>query len=66
MKVTELTDIDVCIAQCGIISDCAKEIKALLKYKNNNMITANKSRLKADIQAIKDSLSEIELTFAKE
>lgn len=66
MKATELTEFDICIAQCGIISECAKEIRSLLKYKNNNIITINKTRLKADIQAIKDSLSEIELTFAKE
>ncbi len=66
MKATELTEFDICIAQCGIISDYANEIKALLRYRDNNMIKQNKIRLKADIQAIKDSLSEIELTFAED
>lgn len=61
-----ITEFDICIAQCGIISNYANEIKALLRHKNNNMIKLNKIRLKADIQAIKDSLSEIELTFAED
>lgn len=65
-KATDLNDFDICyVLLDNIIVDC-KEIKALFKYENIEMVNRNKNRLKADIESIKASLREIELTFVKE
>ena len=61
IKATEITDFQIGSMHCDNIIASAKEIRALLNYKDNGMIELNKERLKADIDDIKNSISEIEL-----
>lgn len=58
-----LTDNQICKTHCKIIIENAKEIKALLDYDDNRMIELNYTRLMTDIEQIKNSISEIELTY---
>ena len=61
MKVMEINDIVVQKTHCGYIVEQAKELKALFSYNSKSMIELNKTRALADIEAIKNSLAELEL-----
>ena len=60
-----VTDNQICKTHCKIIIEDAKEIKALLAFDDEQMIELNYTRLMADIEQIKNSISEIELTYKK-
>ena len=61
MKVMEINDIVVQKTHCDYIVEQAKELKALFSYNSKSMIELNKTRALADIEAIKNSLAELEL-----
>ena len=61
-----LTDNQICKTHCKVIIEDAKEIKALLDYEDERMLELNYTRLMADIEQIKNSISEIELNYRKE
>ncbi len=57
-----VTNNQICKTHCKVIIEDAKEIKALLDYDDDRMIGLNYTRLMADIEQIKNSITEIELT----
>ena len=61
MKATEVNDIVIQKTHCDYIVEQAEELKALFSYNSKSMIELNKTRALADIEAIKDSLAELEL-----
>lgn len=60
-----VTDNQICKTHCEVIIEDAKEIKTLLDYDDDRMIELNYTRLMADIEQIKNSIIEIELTYKK-
>ena len=61
MKATEIDDITVHKAHCNWIVRQAMELKALFSYDSERIVELNKSRALADIETIKNSLSELKL-----
>jgi hypothetical protein len=61
MKATDIDDITIQKSHCDWIIEQAKELKALFSYNSKSMIELNKTRALADIEAIKNSLVELEL-----
>lgn len=59
MKATETPDTTVNKAHCDWIIEKAKELKALLSYDSESMITANKVRALTSINTMTDSLNEL-------
>lgn len=61
MKATEVNDVVIQKAHCDYIIEQAKELKALFSHNSKSMIKLNKTRALADIEAIRNSLAELEL-----
>ena len=61
MRVTEINDFVISATHCDWIIEQARELKALFQYESATMIEQNKIRALADIETIKNSLSELEL-----
>lgn len=61
MKATEVNDVVVQKTHCDYIVEQAEELKALFSYNSKSMIELNKTRALADIEAIRNSLVELEL-----
>lgn len=61
MKTTEINDIAIQKTHCDWIIEQAKELKVLFSYNSKSMIELNKTRVLADIEAIRSSLVELEL-----
>ena len=61
MKTTEIDDITIHKAHCDWIVKQAMELKALFSHNSERMVELNKSRALADIETIKNSLSELQL-----
>ena len=61
MKATEIDDIAIRKAHCDWIVKQAMELKALFSHNSERMVELNKSRALADIETIKNSLSELQL-----
>lgn len=61
MKATEVNDVVVQKTHCDYIVEQAEELKALFSYNSKSMIELNKTRALADIEAIRNSLAELEL-----
>lgn len=61
MKATEVNDVVIHKTHCDYIVEQAKELKALFSYNSKSMIELNKTRALADIEAIRNSLEELEL-----
>ena len=61
MKATEIDDITIHKAHCDWIVKQATELKALFSHNSERMVEFNKSRALADIETIKNSLSELQL-----
>ena len=61
MKATEVNDVVVQKTHCDYIVEQAEELKALFSYNSKSMIELNKPRALADIEAIRNSLTELEL-----
>lgn len=60
-----ITDNQICKRHCRTIIEDAKEIKALLDYDDDRIIELNYTRLMANVEQIKNSIIEIELTYKK-
>lgn len=64
MKVTEIPidilNIAIHKAHCDLIVEETKELKALFSYESKNMISLNKTRALSTIEAIRNSLLELE------
>lgn len=61
MKATEVNDVVIQKTHCDYIVEQAEELKALFSYDSKPMIELNKTRALADIEAIRNSLAELEL-----
>ena len=61
IKATEIDDIVIHKSHCDWIVKQATELKALFSYNSERMVELNKSRALADIETIKNSLSELKL-----
>lgn len=61
MKATEIDDITINKTHCDWIVKQAMELKALFSYNSESMVELNKSRALADIETMKNSLSELQL-----
>ena len=61
MKATGVNDVVVQKTHCDYIIEQAEELKALFSYNSKSMIELNKTRALADIEAIRNSLAELEL-----
>lgn len=61
MKATEIDDITIHKTHCDWIVKQAMELKALFSHNSERMVELNKSRALADIETIKNSLSELQL-----
>lgn len=61
MKTTEIDDITINKIHCNWIIRQAMELKALFSHNSERMVELNKSRALADIETIKNSLSELQL-----
>ena len=61
MKATEIDDITIHKANCDWIVKQAMELKTLFSHNSKRMVELNKSRALADIETIKNSLSELQL-----
>ena len=60
MKATEVNDVVIQKTHCDYIVEQAEELKALFSYNSKSMIELNKTRALADIEAIRNSLAELE------
>lgn len=60
MTLDEKISIVVHKTHCDWIIEQAKELKALFSYNSDSMIELNKTRALADIEAIRNSLNELE------
>ena len=58
---SEIDDIVIHKSHCDWIVKQATELKALFSYNSERMVELNKSRALADIETIKNSLSELKL-----
>lgn len=61
MKATEISDITINKTHCDWIVKQVEELKALFSYNSEAMVKKNKTRALADIETIKNSLSELKL-----
>lgn len=61
MKATEVNDVVIQKTHCYYILEQAKELKELFSYDSKSMIELNKTRALDDIEAIRNSLKELEL-----
>lgn len=61
MKVSNIDDLTIQKAHCDWIVKQAMELKALFSHNSDRMIEANKIRALADIDVIRDCLSELKL-----
>lgn len=61
MKAMEVNDVAVQKTHCDYIVEQANELRALFSYNSKSMIELNKTRALTDIEAIRNSLDELEL-----
>ena len=61
MKAIEINDIVIQKKHCDYIVEEATELRALFSYKSKSMVELSKTRALANIEAIRNSLAELEL-----